>query len=54
MLEKGFEQAYMYGEPRNSDPKRYRLTPKCCQVSVGGGRADQRFMPYFGQASMGG
>ena len=35
MLENGFEHAYMYGEPRNSDPKRYRLTPKCCQVSVG-------------------
>ena len=35
MLENGFEHAYMYGEPRNSDPKRYRLTPKCCQVSMG-------------------
>ena len=37
MLEKGFEYAYLYGEPRNSDPKRYRVTPKCCQVIMSGG-----------------
>ena len=32
MIEKGFEYAYMYGEPRNADSKRYRVIPKCCKV----------------------
>ena len=32
MIEKGFEYAYKYGEPRNADSKRYRVIPKCCKV----------------------
>ena len=32
MIEKGFEYAYMYGEPRNADSRRYRVVPKCCKV----------------------
>lgn len=32
MLSKGFEWAYKYGEPRNADPKRYRVQPKCCKL----------------------
>ena len=38
MIEKGFEYAYKYGEPRNADSKRYRLIPKCCKV--GGAEMD--------------
>ena len=34
MIEKGFEYAYKYGEPRNADSKRYRVIPKCCKVGV--------------------
>ena len=34
MIEKGFEYAYMYGEPKNADTKRYRITPKCCKVCL--------------------
>ncbi len=34
MLTRGFEYAYKYGEPRNVNPKRYRMTPKCCQVKT--------------------
>ena len=34
MIEKGFGHAYMYGEPRNANSKRYRMLPKCCQLSL--------------------
>ncbi len=32
MLTKGFEFAYKHGLPLNPNPKRYRMTPKCCNV----------------------
>ncbi|KAG1662705.1 hypothetical protein FOA52_014570 [Chlamydomonas sp. UWO 241] len=35
MVTKGFEWSYKYGEPRNADPKRYRVQPKCCELKVG-------------------
>jgi hypothetical protein len=32
MLNKGFEWAFKYGEPRNAPPKRYLVQPKCCKI----------------------
>mmetsp|Transcript_5477 Transcript_5477/g.12120 ORF Transcript_5477/g.12120 Transcript_5477/m.12120 type:complete len:525 (+) Transcript_5477:133-1707(+) len=32
MITKGFEWAFKYGEPRNANPKRYRMQPKCCKI----------------------
>ena len=34
MIEKGFEYAFMYGEPRNANSKRYRMVPKCCRLRL--------------------
>jgi len=36
MISQGFEYAYKYGEPRNADPKRYRVAPRCCQITLDG------------------
>ena len=32
MIEKGYEWAAKFGTPRNANPKRYRLQPKCCRI----------------------
>lgn len=32
MINKGFEWAYKFGEPRNANPKRYLVQPKCCKI----------------------
>ena len=32
MIERGFEYAFMHGEPRNANSKRYRMMPMCCQL----------------------
>lgn len=44
MITKGFEWAYMYGEPRNADPKRYRVQPKCCSIKLGMAAGRQQFV----------
>ncbi len=33
MVTRGFEWTSKFGEPRNPNPKRYRPSLKCCQVT---------------------
>ncbi|KAG2485806.1 hypothetical protein HYH03_015517 [Edaphochlamys debaryana] len=34
MLTKGYEWAAKYGQPRNANPRRYRMKPKCCELTL--------------------
>lgn len=42
MIHKGFEYAFLFGEPQNGPGKRYRVQPPCCSIilSTTKGRGD--------------